>query len=44
VELPEVEVMRRDLEKDVIGRRIKCEKVIDMPSKVDATTAQISFA
>ncbi len=28
MELPEVEVMRRDLEKDVVGRRIKKAEVI----------------
>ena len=27
MELPEVEVMRRDLEKDVVGRRIKSVEV-----------------
>ena len=27
MELPEVEVMRRDLEKDVVGRRIKTAEV-----------------
>src|SRR5687767_5175127 len=31
VELPEVEVMRRDLEKDVVGRRVKSAEV--RPSK-----------
>ena len=31
MELPEVEVMRRDLEKDVVGRRIKEAEV--KPSK-----------
>ena len=31
MELPEVEVMRRDLEKDVVGRRVKEAEV--RPSK-----------
>ena len=31
MELPEVEVMRRDLEKDVVGRRVKSVEV--RPSK-----------